>query len=346
MADAVCVMTASTSARPITRRALAVSSLLLLGTRDVCAQGSFQFKIGCDTPLDHPVSQRLAEAGRRVAERSSGQLSLQVFPNSQLGGDSDMLSQVRSGGLELFAAPSLTLSTLVPLSNLTSVGYAFASYDQVWHAMDGKLGGAVRGAIAKSGLVPIGQVWDNGFRQITNSVRPITGPADLKGLKLRIPATALLTSCFQALGASPTSISFNEVYSALQTHVIDGQENPLSLIETAKLYEVQKFCSLSRHCWSGFWIVGNRRAMASLPDSVRAALEDAMTEGAVAERADIAEQEGRMSAALADSGMTINTPDRKLFQNLLREAGFYRRWQQTFGEANWQALAEYSPELG
>ena len=327
------------------RRAVAVSGLLLLGTYGARAQGSFEFKIGCDTPMDHPLSRRLVEAGAKMTERTGGQFRLTVFPDSQLGGDTSMLSQVRSGGLELFAAPSLTLSTLVPLSNLPSVGYAFSAYDQVWQAMDNRLGGVVRDAIAKVGLVPIGKVWDNGFRQITNSVRPIPRPADLDGLKLRVPTTALLTSCFQALGASPTAINFNEVYSALQTHVIDGQENPLSLIDTAKLYEVQKYCSLSRHCWSGFWIVGNRRAIAGLPDTVRTALEDAMSEGAVAERAQLAEEDGRLADALRHKGMSVNSPDGQLFQQKLREAGMYRKWQQTFGEANWQALVEYSQDL-
>ena len=109
---------------------LRAPSFTIRGGTRTRAQGAFQFKIGCDTPLDHPLSRRLAEAGRKVADRSGGQFSLRVFPNSQLGGDSDMLRQVRSGGLELFAAPSLTLSTLVPLSNLPSVGYASADYDR------------------------------------------------------------------------------------------------------------------------------------------------------------------------------------------------------------------------
>ncbi len=331
---------------PITRRRLAASSLLLLGTGRARAQDRFQFKIGCDTPAEHPLSRNLTAAAARLRERTGGQLSLGVFPNNQLGGDTDMLSQVRAGALELFAAPSLTLTTLVPLSGLPSVGYAFAGYDQVWAAMDGEVGAVVRAGIAKAGLVPLARVWDNGFRQITTSTRPITSPADLKGVKLRVPTTALLTSCFQDLGASPTSLNFSEVYSALQTRVIDGQENPLSLIETGKLYEVQKFCSLSRHCWSGFWIVGNRRVLAGLPDAVRAALETVMEEGALAERAELAEQEGHMQADLARHGLVLNTPERKPFQDRLREAGFYRKWQQTFGEANWQALTKHSPELG
>ena len=119
-----------------------------------------------------------------------------------------MLSQVRAGGIELLAAPSLTLSTLVPLSGLPSIGFAFRSYDQVWAAMDGGVGDVVRDAIGKAGIVPMKKIWDNGFRQITSSSsRQLNSVEDLKGFKIRVPVTALLTSLFSGLGALPSSIS-------------------------------------------------------------------------------------------------------------------------------------------
>jgi len=192
---------------------------------------------------------------------------------------------------------------------LPSIGYAFQTYDQVWAAMDGAVGALVREAIAKVGLVPLEAVWDNSFRQVTSSAQPITSPADLAGMKIRVPVTALLTSLFSGLGASPTSITFNEVYTALQTHIIDGQENPLALIETSKLYEVQKFCTLSNHCWSGFWMVGNRRAMAALPDEVRVVLGRALNASALAGRADLAKMDASMQAQLLIHGIAFNRPD-------------------------------------
>ena len=133
----------------------------LFGKR-VLAAAEFDFKLGVDTPETHPLTIRLVEAAKDVAAQSSGRLNITVFPNSQLGGDPEMLSQVRAGGIELMAAPSLTLSILVPLSGLPSIGFAFQSYDQVWAAMDGGVGDTVREAIAKTGLVPLKKVWDNG----------------------------------------------------------------------------------------------------------------------------------------------------------------------------------------
>ena len=154
----------------------------------------------------------------------------------------------------------------MPLSGLPSVGFAFQSYDQVWAAMDGGVGDIVRDAIAKAGIVPMKRIWDNGFRQITSSSsRQLNSVDDLKGFKIRVPVTALLTSLFSGLGALPSSISYSELYSALQTHIVEGQENPLAQVSTGKLYEVQKYCALSNHCWSGYWVVGNRGALASLP---------------------------------------------------------------------------------
>jgi TRAP-type C4-dicarboxylate transport system substrate-binding protein len=138
-------------------------------THRAMAAAEFEFKLGVNTPDTHPLTLRLIEAAKAVGAQSSGRLNVTVFPNSQLGGDPEMLSQLRAGGIELLAAPSLTLSTLVPLSGLPSIGFAFQSYDQVWAAMDGGVGDLVREAIGKAGIVAMKKIWDNGFRQITSS---------------------------------------------------------------------------------------------------------------------------------------------------------------------------------
>ena len=233
----------------LTRRGLLRASAALatatLGS-PAGAAAEFEFKLGVDTPDRHPLTVRLIEAARAIGEQSSGRLNVTVFPNSQLGGDPEMLSQLRAGGIDLLAAPSLTLSTLVPMSGLPSIGFAFASYDQVWAAMDGRVGDVVRDAIGKAGIVPMQKIWDNGFRQITSSSsRQLNGVEDLRGFKIRVPVTALLTSLFSGLGALP---------------FVEGQENPLAQVSTGKLYEVQKYCALSNHCWSGYWIVATAAA--------------------------------------------------------------------------------------
>src|SRR6201985_1605911 len=182
-------------------------------TRRATAATEFECTLGVNTPDTHPLTLRLIEAAKSIGAQSSGRLNVTVFPNSQLGGDPEMLSQLRAGGIELLAAPSLTLSTLVPLSGLPSIGFAFQSYDQVWAAMDGGVGDLVRDAIGKAGVVPMKKVWDNGFRQITSSSsRQINAVTDLKDFKIRVPVTALLTSLFSGLGALPASIRVRELY--------------------------------------------------------------------------------------------------------------------------------------
>src|SRR5882757_178955 len=312
-------------------------------TRRAMAAAEFEFKLGVNTPDTHPLTLRLIEAAKSIGAQSSGRLNVTVFSNSQLGGDPEMLSQVRAGGIELLAAPSLTLSTLVPLSGLPSIGFAFQSYDQVWAAMDGGVGDLVREAIGKAGIVPMKKIWDNGFRQITSSSsRQLNTVEDLRGFKIRVPVTALLTSLFSGLGALPSSISYSELYSALQTHIVEGQENPLAQVSTGKLYEVQKYCALSNHCCSGYWILGNRRAMASLPPDLLEIVNRCFDEAAIKERADLLAMDRSLQADLTSKGMTFNGPDPVQFRAALVKAGFYQQWQKTYGTEAWARLEQYT----
>ncbi|MGY4570702.1 tripartite ATP-independent transporter DctP family solute receptor [Bradyrhizobium sp. USDA 3256] len=331
------------------RRVLGTGSAALAATmfgKRAVAAAEFDFKLGVNTPETHPLTIRLTEAAKAVGAQSSGRVNITVFANSQLGGDPEMLSQVRAGGIELLAAPSMTLSTLVPLSGLPSIGFAFQSYDQVWAAMDGGVGDLVREAITKTGVVPLKKVWDNGFRQITSSSsRQLNSVDDLKGFKIRVPVTALLTSLFSGLGALPSSISYSELYSALQTHIVEGQENPLAQVSTGKLYEVQKFCALSNHCWSGYWILGNRRAMAGLPPDLLELINAAFDAAAVKERTDLVEMDSSLQAELTEKGMTFNKPDPVQFRAALVKAGFYTQWQKTYGADAWAALEKYTGKL-
>ncbi len=309
------------------------------------AAAEFEFKLGVDTPDTHPLTVRLIEAAQAIGSQSGGRLNVTVFPNSQLGGDPEMLSQLRAGGIDLLAAPSLTLSTLVPLSGLPSVGFAFPSYDRVWAAMDGGLGDFVREAIARTGVVPMKKVWDNGFRQITSSGRQLNSVEDLKGFKIRVPVTSLLTSLFSGLGALPSSISYSELYSALQTHIVEGQENPLAQVSTGKLYEVQKYCALSNHCWSGYWIIANRRALSSLPAELLEMLNSGFDAAAVRERADLEAMDRALQVELAAKGVIFNKPDPVQFRAALVKAGFYAQWQKTYGGEAWAQLEKYTGPL-
>jgi tripartite ATP-independent transporter DctP family solute receptor len=284
------------------------------------------------------MNLRATEAAEKIKKESGGRVVIQIFPNNQLGSDTDMLSQVRAGGVEFFTLSPLILSTLVPNASLSGIGFAFPGYDAVWKAMDGELGAYVRGQIGKANLVVMDKIWDNGFRQITSSNKPIQTAADLKGFKIRVPVSPLWTSMFTAFESAPASINFAEVYTALQTKVVDGQENPLAIISTAKLYEVQKYCSMTNHMWDGFWFLANRRAWERLPEDLRAIVAKNLNEAAVAERADVAKLNAGLKDELAAKGMVINEAEPGSFREALRKAGFYAEWKKKYGDEAWAIL--------
>jgi tripartite ATP-independent transporter DctP family solute receptor len=192
------------------------------------AQGKaeFTYKYANNLPVSHPMNLRAKEMADAIRAETHGRVDIQIFPNNQLGSDTDVLSQLRSGGVEFFTLSGLILSTLVPAASISGVGFAFKDYDSVWKAMDGDLGAYIRAQIAKANIVPMDRIWDNGFRQITSSTKPIAAPADLKGFKIRVPVSPLWTSMFKALDAAPTSINFAEVYSALQTKIVRRPGEP------------------------------------------------------------------------------------------------------------------------
>ena len=204
--------------------------------------------------------------------------------------------------------------------------------------MDGELGAHIRQQIAKANILAMDRIWDNGFRQITSSSKPIAAPADLKGFKVRVPVSPLWTSMFKALEAAPTSINFAEVYSALQTKIVDGQENPLAIISTAKLYEVQKYCSMSNHMWDGFWFLANKRAWDRLPPELQTIVARHVNAAALKERTDVAELNTGLQKELAAKGMQINQPDPAAFRDQLRKAGFYAEWKAKYGDEAWALL--------
>jgi len=204
--------------------------------------------------------------------------------------------------------------------------------------MDGDLGVYVRGEIAKANLVAMDKIWDNGFRQTTSSTKPINSPDDYKGFKIRVPVSPLWTSMFKAFDASPASINFSEVYSALQTKIVEGQENPLALISTAKLYEVQKYCSLTNHMWDGFWFLANRRAWEKVPEDLRAIVAKNINAAALKERGDTEKLNGSLRGELEGKGLVFNQPEVGPFREKLRSAGFYSEWKGKYGDEAWALL--------
>lgn len=306
----------------------------------------FTYKVGTDLPASHPLNVRIQEAADAIKKETDGRMEIRVFANNQLGGDPDMFAQLRAGALEFFTLSGANaLSALVPKTAISGVGFAFSDYSQVFGAMDGELGKHLRGLINQAGLEVQDKVWDNGFRQITSSVRPISAPADLKGMKIRVPPGRLWITLFRALSAAPTSISFNEVYSSLQTRVVEGQENALAVVDSAKLFEVQKYCSMTSHMWDGFWFLGNRAAWNKLPSNVREIVSRNLNASAMNQRKDVAQLNASLQKNLEGRGLVFNNPNIDAFRDMLRKGGFYAEMRKTFGDEEWSLLEKVTGKL-
>ncbi|MCG5236325.1 TRAP transporter substrate-binding protein [Xanthobacter oligotrophicus] len=305
-----------------------------------------KLKFGNDLPDSHSVNVRLREAIAAIGAETDGALDISLFPNNQLGSDPDMMSQLRSGALELATMPGTVLSTIIPATALTGVGFAFTSYDKVWSAMDGAVGDYVRASIAKTNLVPFTAAWDNGFRQITSSTRPIKDPGDLAGFKIRVPLVPLWVNMFSAFGASPVSIPLAEAYSSLQTKIADGQENPLALIYNAKFFEVQKYCSLTNHAWDGFWLLASGRVWKNIPEDLQKVMEKHFNAAALKQRADIVKANLSLQAELEAKGLIFNTTNSELFQQTLAKTSFYKDARAKFGDEAWNLLQKFAGPIG
>ena len=208
----------------------------------------------------------------------------------------------------------------------------------------------VRAEIEKVGLHPMTKMWDEGFRQITTSTKPINTPADLNGFKMRVPPSPISLSMFKDLGAAPMTLNAAELYTALQTHLADGQENPLGTIEANKIYEVQKYCSMTSHMWVGYWVLANGSAWKACRRSCRTTVAEAFDAEAPLERADVEALNNSLVPRLESQGMTFNNPRSR---TVPRGAGAGRLLQAVAGQvsarpcgARWRNTAARSDSPG
>jgi len=335
--------------RTLGRRTLGLSAAAMLAAPALLQHpadaAEFNYKFATNQPLGHPSNTRAQEAIDRIREQSGGRIAIQLFPNNQLGGDTDMLSQLRAGAIHFFPTSGLIIQTIVPVAGANGVGFAFKDYDTVWAAMDGDFGKYLRAQMLPAGFYVFPKIWDNGFRQITSGASPINSPADLKGFKIRVPVMPIEVSLFESYGAAPTGINIKEAYSALQTRLVDGQENPLSIIYNWKFYEVQKYLALTNHIWDGFWVVSNRRIWEKLPPDMQDVVARNIDHAADDQRADIRKLNEGLQADLEKFGMIFNKPDGAPFRTALQKAGYYTRWRDEFGPECWALLEKYTSKL-
>jgi tripartite ATP-independent transporter DctP family solute receptor len=306
----------------------------------------FAYKMATGQAPSHPVNIQAQAAIGRILDKTGGRLQIDLFPAAQLGTDHQLLAQLRGGQVQFINLANSILSTFVRPAGIANLGFAFVDYGKVWAAMDGPLGAYISSQISQSGLLAIGPSWNNGFRQITSSAAPIQSPADLAQFKIRVPSAPLLTSLFRALGALPTPIDFSEVYTALQAHLVDGEENSLAIINSSKLYKVQRYCSLTSHVWDSYWILGNPAAFQALPADVQTIVVAEMHAAGLAERQMTQSLDETLRQQMSGQGMSFVDVDKAPFRAALTSAGFYSRWKMKFGDHAWGLLEQAVGPVG
>ena len=251
------------------------------------------------------------EFAKRANARLGGKAKVVVFGSSQLGGDKELLQKLKLGTVDI-ALPSTVMSSEADLFGVFEMPYLVKDRAHMRRIESEVFWKSLAPAAEAKGLKVIA-VWENGYRHITNSKRPINTPADLQGIKLRVPEGKWRVKMFQAYGANPSPMKFSEVFTALQTGVMDGQENPFTQIYSAKFQEVQKYLSLTGHVYTPAYATVGSKKWASLPADVRGTLEAVAkeTQSFVYDKA--AKDDEELLGKIKAAGVQVNTPNKDAF---------------------------------
>ena len=302
-----------------------------------------RYRLGLNQPAGTPTALRATEMAEAINREAGGEFRFEVFPESRLGPDPKMFADLRAGALEFFMAGA-TLGEVAPTSALPLLPFAFTDSKTVFAALDGALGDQIRTELAADGLHAFRHCWQNGFHHLTTSVRPIRNADDLAGLKFRSPGGAIAADFFRSLGAEAGMVPFSGMYEALKGRQFDGQSDPLGVVLSLKLYEVQTYLSLTAHWWSGFTLVANAAAWAALPRPVQEVVERNAEKFALLQREDIEQVNAAGADELARRGMQVNTADTASFRERLGD--FYKSWLAKAGPEKWRLLESYAGEIG
>ena len=286
--------------------------------------------------VDDPPSIALGQMAAAINAETHGRMEVQVFPNAVLGSGLSMLSQVRLGSIQFYWANSSSYSSVVPLAQIDGIGFIFASEKKAFSAMDGPLGAYVRQEFLSKGLYAFDKPTSNGFRETTSGVKPIRTVDDLAGIKIRTLPAPVYIELFKALGASPAPVDFSEMYTALQTHLVDGCELAPNAIEAFRIYEVQKYLSLTNHIWGGEWMAANLDAWNALPSDIQDIVKRNATKYILSERREMARTNDSVVDTLKRQGLAFNTVDTGAMRARIRS--YYAHWKGEFGATAWNLL--------
>jgi tripartite ATP-independent transporter DctP family solute receptor len=313
----------------------AVVLLILVFSLSLVVYGSeskFVLKLGHIANTAQPYHEASVKFAEMVKERTKGNVQIQVFPNSQLGGQRDLLEGLQLGTLDITLSSTAVLANFIPQCQVIDLPFLFISNAHVYKVLDGPLAKEIYKGAEAQRMKVIG-TWENGFRHLTNNVRPIVTPADMKGLKIRVMENQLYIDMFKALGANPTPMAMGELFTALQQKTVDAQENPIGQIYASRFYEVQKYLTLDGHTYSPEPVIFSLATWNKLPKQYQTIILKACYEARDWNRKRAAEMNDKFLAEMKAKGLqvTVLTKSQKAeFQKAMQPV--YQKYYNIIGK--------------
>lgn len=331
----------SPSRRALLKSSAAVAGATLLGAPalhlSASAADAVTLKYATSLGEDSAYYKGAVALAEAAAQLSGGAMKIQIFANAQLGNDREMIEGMQLGSIDLASPSTGAMGAVVPAATVLDLPYIFDDHAHVYRTLDGPFAEKLHKLFDGVGFHPLGY-WEIGFRNLTNKVRAVKSPEDVKGLKLRTLPAAIHQKAWSLVGAQPVAIDFTELYNALQTGVVDGQENPFNIILHGKLYEVQKYLALTRHIYGTAPTSVSDKTWAKLSPEMQKVLKEAVAKSTPIQRQAAGGNEGAQLAKLKGFGMVVEeNPDRAAFQKAMQPA--WELYTSRFGKDG-QALID------
>ena len=298
---------------------------------------SATISLGFSTNLEDPRGVASILFKEEVEKNSNGRIKIDIHPNGELGGDGELIEGVISGKVDMTVSSAGNFAVYATKLGISAMPFLFSDFDEAWAFMDGDLVAEVNKTLEEFGIVVLSH-FDNGFRCVTTTNRPVKSVADMKGLNIRTPPNQIVMETMSALGATPKPYAFNELKKALRDGLFDSQENPIPVIYNSKLYEEQKYLAVTNHSYDAMPLVIRKDLWDMFSDSDKALILAAAKKAQDLDRKLVKEQTDSYVSKLKEVGMTITTPDLKAFQRAT--SGVMNVFTNVYGEELLKKLAE------
>ncbi|HEV7338266.1 MAG TPA: TRAP transporter substrate-binding protein [Bosea sp. (in: a-proteobacteria)] len=299
------------------------------------ARAAVELRLTHPADTSHPVHIEAEAMVKRIAERTNGQVKIAIFPNNALGSPVEAAQQTRLGAIDMMMLNPANIEALSKTIGVINIPYQFDSYEHAHKTLDVTGRDWIAEQLKIAGFTWISNLeW--GFRAVTNSRRPINQPADVQGLKIRVPPELAIKAAFEALGASTQTIAFQEVYLALANNVVDGQDNPVGTTFAAKFYEAQKHIALTRHIYASIMFCANPRVWSGkLTEEQRKIVSEEGTKAGAGARKGVRDNEESNLAAMEKAGVAVTRPDVAPFRDKMGPA--YEQLRKALGDETWNS---------